>query len=101
MDQVETKLSEKILISWKRALSKMSYLYIEVRPKKELVEQHSRFQMEMNLSTKLSIGIKWLIRYSRARAGKGYIDKLASEIISASKGEGRSKEKEDTQNGGI
>lgn len=42
----------------------------------------------MRPSRKLSIGIKWLIKYSRARAGKGMADKLAAEVIAAAKGEG-------------
>jgi small subunit ribosomal protein S7 len=41
--------------------------------------------------------MKWLIRYSRERNGKTMADKLANEIVSASKGEGAAfKKKEDT-----
>jgi small subunit ribosomal protein S7 len=44
-----------------------------------------------------SIGTKWLIRFARQRGGKGMADKLASEILAASKGEGAAvKRKEDT-----
>lgn len=52
---------------------------------------------EIRAKRKLSIGMKWLIRFSRARSGKGMAEKLASELIAASKGEGASvKRKEDT-----
>jgi small subunit ribosomal protein S7 len=41
--------------------------------------------------------MKWLIPYSRERNGKTIADKLANEIIAASKGEGAAvKKKEDT-----
>ena len=41
--------------------------------------------------------MKWLIRYSRARNGKGMAEKLANEIMAAAKGEGAAvKKKEDT-----
>ena len=46
---------------------------------------------------KVSIGMKWLIRFSRQRSGKGMAEKLAAEVIAASKGEGAAvKKKEDT-----
>jgi small subunit ribosomal protein S7 len=34
--------------------------------------------------------MKWMIRFARARSGKGIADKLAAEIIAASKNEGAS-----------
>jgi len=41
--------------------------------------------------------MKWLIRYSRDRNGRSMADKLANEIVAASKGEGGAfKKKEDT-----
>ena len=41
--------------------------------------------------------MKWLIKYSRARSGKGMAEKLSSEILAASKGEGAAvKKREDT-----
>ena len=41
--------------------------------------------------------MKWLIKYARLRSGKGMAEKLAAEIIAASKGEGAAvKKKEDT-----
>lgn len=52
---------------------------------------------EIRAKRKLSIGMKWLIKFSRARSGKGMAQKLAAELIAASKGEGASvKRKEDT-----
>ena len=52
---------------------------------------------EIRAKRKVSIGMKWLIRFSRQRSGKGMAEKLASEVIAASKGEGAAvKKKEDT-----
>lgn len=52
---------------------------------------------EIPPARKVSIGMKWLIGFARKRGGKGMVDKLAAEIIAASKGEGASvKRKEDT-----
>jgi small subunit ribosomal protein S7 len=45
----------------------------------------------------VSLSIKWMVRYSRERNGRSMADKLANEIVAASKGEGASyKKKEDT-----
>ena len=59
----------------------------------------NRFQIpiEVRAKRKLSIGIKWLISFARKRSGKGMAEKLAAEVIAASKGEGAAvKRKEDT-----
>lgn len=46
---------------------------------------------------KLYLTIKWLILYARKRNGKSMGEKLAAELIAASKGEGAAvKKKEDT-----
>jgi small subunit ribosomal protein S7 len=45
----------------------------------------------------MSLGIKWLITYARRRGEKTMVDKLAAEILAASKGEGAAvKKKDDT-----
>ena len=44
-----------------------------------------------------ALGMRWLIDYSRARGEKTMADRLANELVSASKGEGNTiKKKEDT-----
>jgi small subunit ribosomal protein S7 len=41
--------------------------------------------------------MKWVIKFARQRSGKGMAEKLAAELIAASKGEGAAvKRKEDT-----
>ena len=52
---------------------------------------------EVRPERKVSVGIKWLIKYSRLRKGKTMADKLAAEVIAAAKGEGAAmKKREDT-----
>lgn len=52
---------------------------------------------EIPARRRTSIGMKWLIRFSRERSGKGIAEKLAAELIAASKGEGAAvKRKDDT-----
>lgn len=52
---------------------------------------------EINPKRKVSIGMKWLVRFARERNGKGMAEKLAAELLAASKGEGNAvKRKEDT-----
>lgn len=59
----------------------------------------STFQIptEVKPNLKVSLGIKWMIRFSRKRNEKSMAAKLAGEILAAAKGEGASvKRKEDT-----
>jgi small subunit ribosomal protein S7 len=52
---------------------------------------------EVRPERKQSLGIKWLILYARKRGEKTMTEKLAGEIIAASKGEGAAvKKKDDT-----
>lgn len=80
---------------WKRAL-------VNVTPGVEVRSRRiggATFQIpsEVRPDRKISLSIKWLIRFSRDRNGKTMADKLANEIIAASKGEGAAfKKKEDT-----
>ena len=52
---------------------------------------------EVRPDRRVSLGIKWMISYSRRRGEKTMKDKLAGEIIAAAKGEGAAvKKKDDT-----
>ena len=52
---------------------------------------------EIRPERRMSIAMKWLIKYTRDRSGKGMATKLAAEVMAAAKGEGSSvKKKEDT-----
>ena len=52
---------------------------------------------EIRPERRLSVAMKWTIKYTRLRSGKGIASKLAAELLAASKGEGSAvKKKEDT-----
>ncbi|NBV13038.1 MAG: 30S ribosomal protein S7 [Sphingobacteriia bacterium] len=52
---------------------------------------------EVRPDRRVAIGMKWIISYSRRRGEKTMKEKLAGELLAASKGEGASvKKKEDT-----
>ncbi len=92
---VEKKTSESGLEVWKRA---MNNLMPSVEVKSRRVGG-ATFQVpiEVRPERKINLSIKWLIDYSRLRGEKTMMDKLASEVIAASKGEGAAiKKKEDT-----
>ncbi len=93
--QVEEKTGEKGLETWKTALSNISP-GVEVKSRRV---GGATFQVpiEVRPDRKISIGIKWMIKYARLRGEKTMKDRLAAEIIAASKGEGASvKKKDDT-----
>ncbi len=53
--------------------------------------------VEVRENRRVSLAIRWLILYSSQRGGKSMGDRLADELVSASKNEGASvKKKEDT-----
>ena len=52
---------------------------------------------EVRPDRKISLGIKWMIRYAKMRNEKTMVERLAGEIVAASKGEGAAvKKKDDT-----
>ena len=95
IDRVSKQTGEDGYEIWKRALANIT----------PGVEDRSRriggatFQIpsEVRQDRKISLSIKWMVRFSRERNGRSMAEKLSSEIIAASKGEGGAfKKKEDT-----
>ena len=80
---------------WKRALSNVTPA-VEVRSRR-IGGATFQIPAEVRADRKISLSIKWLIRFSRDRNGRSMAEKLANEIVAASKGEGAAfKKKEDT-----
>ncbi len=80
---------------WRRALANVTPA-VEVRSRR-IGGATFQIPAEVRPDRKISLSIKWLIRYARDRNGKSMAEKLANEIIAASKGEGAAfKKKEDT-----
>lgn len=92
---VEKKTSESGLEVWKRAMN-------NVMPSVEVKSRRvggATFQVpvEIRPERRINLSIKWLIDFARLRGEKTMMDKLAGEIIAASKGEGAAiKKKDDT-----
>jgi len=92
---VEDRTKESGLEIWRKALSNVTP-QVEVRTRRV---GGSNFQIpqEIRNDRKLSLAMKWLINYARSRNEKSMANKLAGEIIAASKEEGAAyKKKEDT-----
>ncbi|WP_234736408.1 30S ribosomal protein S7 [Tellurirhabdus bombi] len=95
LEIVEKKTSDNGLEVWKKALN-------NVMPSVEVKSRRvggATFQVptEVRPDRKVSVGMKWLIKYARSRGEKTMVDRLAAEIVAASKGEGAAvKKKDDT-----
>lgn len=80
---------------WKKALNNITPS-VEVRSRR-IGGATFQIPSEVRPDRKISLSIKWMVRYSRDRNGRSMADKLANEIVAASKGEGGAfKKKEDT-----
>ncbi|WP_431214725.1 30S ribosomal protein S7 [Puia sp. P3] len=95
IDKVAKQTNEDGYDIWKRALSNVTPA-VEVRSRR-IGGATFQIPSEVRADRKISLSMKWLIRYSRERNGRSMADKLAGEIVAASKGEGGAfKKKEDT-----
>ena len=92
---VEQRTKENGLEMWRKALN-------NIMPGVEVKSRRvggATFQVptEVRPDRKISLGIKWMIMYSRKRGEKTMMERLAGEIIAAAKGEGAAvKKKDDT-----
>jgi small subunit ribosomal protein S7 len=95
LEKVSKQTSEDGYEIWKRALSNVTPA-VEVRSRR-IGGATFQIPSEVRPDRKISLSIKWLIRYSRERNGRSMADKLANEIVAAAKGEGAAfKMNEDT-----
>jgi small subunit ribosomal protein S7 len=95
LELVEQKTKDNGLEVWRKALN-------NVMPSVEVKSRRvggATFQVptEVRAERKVSVGMKWMILYARRRGEKTMMERLANEIIAASRGEGASvKKKDDT-----
>lgn len=95
MEKVSKITGEEGYEVWKKALQNVTPS-VEVRSRR-IGGATFQIPSEVRPDRKISLSMKWLIRFSRERNGKTMADKLANEIVAASKGEGSAfKRKEDT-----
>ncbi len=80
---------------WKRAVNN-AMPQVEVRSRR-IGGATFQIPTEIRAKRKMSIGMKWLIKFARQRSGKGFAEKMAAELLAASRNEGLAvKRKEDT-----
>ena len=92
---IETKLKDDPLKTFHKAVD-------NIRPEIEVKARRvggATYQVpvEVRLNRKLSLGIRWLIRYARERSERTMTEKLAGEILDAYNNKGGAvKKREDT-----
>ena len=95
MERIEQQTSKPGLEVFEKAIS-------EVKPMLEIKSRRvggATYQVpvEVHQDRQISLAIRWLISYSRQRAGKSLVDKLSAEMIAAANKEGAAiKKREDT-----
>ena len=98
MDLIKGRIEEEEfdeLEVWKRALNN-AMPQVEVRSKR-IGGATFQIPTEIRAKRKMSIGMKWLIKFARQRSGKGMAEKLSAELLAASRNEGMAvKRKEET-----
>jgi small subunit ribosomal protein S7 len=95
LDKVSKQTGEDGYEVWKKALVNVTPA-VEVRSRR-IGGATFQIPSEVRPDRKISLSMKWLIRFARERNGRSMADKLANEVVAASKGEGGAfKKKEDT-----
>ena len=95
MDIIEQRTGQPGVNVFKQALANAKPV-VEVKSRRVGGATY-QVPVEVRPDRRTALGMRWLIQYSRGRGEKTMADRLANELISASKGEGSAiKKKEDT-----
>lgn len=95
MDLVEARTSQPGVTIFKQALTNIKPV-VEVKSRRVGGATY-QVPVEVRPERRAALAMRWLILYSRERNEKSMAEKLAAEVISASKNEGNAvKKKEDT-----
>jgi small subunit ribosomal protein S7 len=92
-DVIEERTGEQGIDVFKKAVENVAPL-VEVRSRRVGGATY-QVPMEVRSERRTSLAFRWLIQYARARADKSMANRLASEFISASRGEGGAVRKKD------
>ena len=94
MDQMAKKTNDDALKLFKKAIENVKPT-LEVKTRR-VGGANYQVPVEVNPFRRQSLAIRWLLQYSRERAGKTMIDRLADELIDAANARGGAiKKKED------
>ncbi len=95
MDLVESRSGQPGVTVFKQALTNLKPV-VEVKSRRVGGATY-QVPVEVRPERRTALAMRWLISYSRDRNEKSMAEKLAAEVIAASKGEGNAvKKKEDT-----
>jgi len=95
LDLVAQRTKEDALIIFRRALDNVKPS-VEVRSRRVGGATY-QVPVEVRPVRRMSLGMRWLVQYSRGRSEKSMADRLAGEILDAANGRGTAmKKKEDT-----
>ena len=95
MDLVENRTSQPGVNIFKQALTNLKPA-VEVKSRRVGGATY-QVPVEVRPDRRTALAMRWLITFSRGRNEKSMAEKLAAEVIAASKGEGNAvKKKEDT-----
>jgi small subunit ribosomal protein S7 len=95
MDLVESRTAQPGVNVFKQALANLKPV-IEVKSRRVGGATY-QVPVEVRPERRTALAMRWLLSFSRDRNEKSMAEKLAAEVISASKGEGNAiKKKEDT-----
>ena len=94
MEQIAQKTNDEPLKTFKKAVENVKPV-LEVKTRR-VGGANYQVPVEVNPFRRQSLAIRWLLQYSRERAGKTMTDKLADELIDAANARGGAiKKKED------
>ena len=95
MDMVEARAAQPGVNVFKQALNNLKPV-VEVKSRRVGGATY-QVPVEVRPDRRTALAMRWLISYSRDRGEKSMADKLAAEVLAASRGEGNAmKKKEDT-----
>jgi len=95
MDIIEKKINQKGIEVFHKAISNAKPL-VEVKSRRVGGATY-QVPVEVRTERRNALAIRWMISYARARSEKSFTERLAAELIAASKNEGSTiKKREDT-----
>ena len=95
MDLVEARAAQPGVNVFKQALNNLKPV-VEVKSRRVGGATY-QVPVEVRPDRRTALAMRWLISYSRDRGEKSMVEKLAGEVLAASRGEGNAiKKKEDT-----
>lgn len=93
IDLVEEKTGQNGLEVFQKAADNVKPV-VEVKPRRVGGATY-QIPVEVRSERKLALSIKWIISFTRSRSEKTMAERLAAELLAASKGEGASIKKRD------